>query len=98
MEAQYKTRNGRLVFKIEGSGTKELLKGVAAVREVFDVDVVFRVRTAEGNDFFEIYCRSCHATLSYGQRKIGGGLWLKRLNENKSPLPNRGWSVYRGRD
>lgn len=29
MEVQYKSRNGRLLFKIEGAGPKELFKGIA---------------------------------------------------------------------
>ena len=106
VEVQYKSRNGRLLFKIEGSGPKELFKGIAAVQEVFEIDdacgcckstdVVFRVRTIDNNDFYEIVCRACHAQLSYGQRKTGGGLWVKRLDEEKRALPDRGWSVYRG--
>ncbi len=44
--------------------------------------------------FYEWACRDCGATISFGQAKEGGRLFLKRNDKDGKPLMNRGWSVY----
>lgn len=103
MEAQYKTRDGRLLVKVDADSPEDLFKRVAAVQKVFEAesecgcchstDIRFRVRTIEENDFYELLCRNCGARFEFGQNKKGGGLFPKRRND-AGPLPNRGWAKY----
>lgn len=73
-------------------------------------DISYVHRTVEGNDFFELKCRSpkCRAKLQFGIGK-DGGLYPKRLLTDKKGkaikdeetgrsiyLPNSGWGIYRG--
>jgi hypothetical protein len=108
MEAQYKSKNGRLTFKIQGETQVALFKGIAEVQEVFESDsqcgvcgsdnIGFQVRTVDGNSYYELVCRQpgCHAVLAYGQHKAGGSLFPKRYGEDKKPLPDRGWRKWNG--
>lgn len=106
MKAHYRTRSGRITFEVEGQTPKDLFRGIAEIEEVFEADatcgcceysgIVFRVRTVEDNEFYELFCESCTATLSFGQRRTGGKLFVKRKDGNGAFLPNRGWKVWRG--
>ena len=100
-EAQVKSRNGRLLIKVEGATIKALFTAIAEAQEVFDGDVrcgacqsnyiVFRTRTNEKFLFFEQVCRECGAVLTYGQQREGGGLWPKRKGESGDLFENHGW-------
>jgi hypothetical protein len=88
MEITYKSLSGRLAIKVSGSTQKEVFKELAAAQDVFDAesrcrlcespDLAFRVRTIDGNDFFELACRHCQAVFPFGQHKTGGSLFPKR--------------------
>jgi hypothetical protein len=94
MEAQYKCRNGRLLIKVEAGDQKGLFKQIAGVEDVFDAattcglcgsnDLSFRTRTVDGNDYYDLACRKCHATMRYGQHKTGGTLF-----------PKSEWKIYK---
>lgn len=94
MEAQYKCRNGRLLIKVEAADQKGLFKQIAGTEDVFDAatacglcgsaDLSFRVRTVDSNDYYDLACRKCTATMHYGQHKTGGTLF-----------PKREWAVYK---
>ena len=59
--------------------------------------VYYRVRTVEGNDFYEMACNKCGAKLAYGQHKTGGGLFPKRKKEDGSyDREHRGWYKWQG--
>lgn len=98
MEAQYKTRDGRIVFKVTGEAPKDLFKGIAQLQEIFEADsqcgccdsnaLRYSVRTVEDNDYYELVCSACHAKLSFGQHKKGGTLFAKREGES------RGWKKW----
>ena len=104
MKAHYRTASGRITFELEGSNAKELFRAIAEVQDVFEADaacgccaspkIVFRVRVNDGNEFYELHCQQCFADLSFGQRRDGGRLFVKRRDTDGKPLPNNGWSVW----
>ena len=71
MEAQYRSRNGRLVIKTAGNSQKELFQSLAVVQEVFEAETEcgcchsdalhFQVRTVEKFQYYELVCRACSA-------------------------------------
>lgn len=103
MEAQYKTRDGRLVIKVEAEHQKGLFKELAAAQEVFESEAEcgccrskelrFRVRVVDENEFYELAC-NCGARFEFGQHKKGGSLFPKRRAEDGTALPNRGWAKW----
>jgi hypothetical protein len=105
MKAHIDVKSGRLTFEVAGENVQELFTGVAEVQEVFQADaccgccqgtdLVFRVRTLDGNKFYELFCRTCEAALSYSVLRTGG-LFPKRKDYGGTNWPNRGWKVYRG--
>lgn len=99
MKVIYKP-NAKLSFELEGSGQKEVFKELAVVQEIFAEErcgvckkdnIKFVVRNVDGNDYYEMRCVSCGATLSFGQHKKGGTLFPKRKDENNNWLENNGW-------
>lgn len=102
MKMHYKA--GPMTFEIEGASPKELFKKIATVQEIFDTDkmcgacnspdVRFRSRQVDDFEFFEIACETCTARLQFGQLKKGGGLFVKRRDDDGHELPNRGWEKY----
>lgn len=73
---------------VEAPDIKDLIRQVSAVQEVMGErvcgmcggeDLGFRARKHESYEFFEVRCntKSCGATLSFGQRKDGFGLFPK---------------------
>lgn len=103
MEAQYKTRDGRLLVKVEAENQKGLFRELAAAQEVFESEsecgcchsqeLRFRVRVVDENEFYELACH-CGARFEFGQHKKGGSLFPKRRAEDGSALPNRGWAKW----
>jgi hypothetical protein len=105
MKVRYKALAGKLEFEVEGSTEKELFKSIAKLEEVFRGEpcglckknnIRLQVRTVEDNDFFELKCEDCNATLSFGQHKKGGSLFPKRKDKDDKWLPNKGWSKWMG--
>ena len=106
MEAQLKTADGRLVFKVTGETPKALFKEIAGLQEVFEAEsscgccngtaIRFQARQVEDFDFYELVCRNneCRARFQFGQAKKGGGLFPKRKDDDGNWLPNRGWEKY----
>ena len=102
MEAQYKTRDGRLIFKVDAENQKEIFKQIAVTQEVFEAEtecgcchskeIRFRVRTVDKHDFYEVACGACGARFEFGQHKNGRSLFPKRRAEDGTLLPNRGWA------
>lgn len=104
MEAQYKTRDGRLIFKVDAENQKEIFKQIAVTQEVFEAEtecgcchskeIRFRVRTVDKHDFYEVACGGCGARFEFGQHKNGRSLFPKRRAEDGTALPNRGWAKW----
>lgn len=103
MEAQYKTRDGRLVIKVEAEHQKGLFRELAAAQEIFEAEVEcgcchskelrFRARVVDENEFYELVCH-CGARFEFGQHKKGSSLFPKRRAEDGTALPNRGWAKW----
>ena len=103
MEAQYKTRDGRLLIKVEAEHQKGLFKELAATQEIFEAEAEcgccrskelrFRVRVVDENEFYELVCH-CGARFEFGQHKKGSSLFPKRRAEDGTILPNRGWAKW----
>ena len=101
MECQYKSRNGRLLFKVEGGSQKDLFEAISDLQEIFEADdacgmckstnIRFRVREFKGNKYFELRCLDCNAQFSFGQNKDMKSLFPKRKDEDGNWLPNKGW-------
>lgn len=89
MEVLYKSPGGKFTVKFEGGGDKEIFKSISKFQEIFEsngthcgVDAIFSTRTVDGNDFYEKKCPKCGMKFSYGQHKVGGGLF---------PNSGKGW-------
>ena len=103
MKAHYKTQTqaGRLTFEVEGQTPKDMFRGIAEIEQIFDADptcgccnsanIGRRVRVVDDNDYYELYCKDCTATLTFHQNRTGGRLYLK-WDQRKEQ--NRGWKVW----
>lgn len=106
MKINYKTKNQRLNVEIETNSAKDAFKQLAEFQEIFNEsncgqcnneDLQFVVRTVEGNDFYELRCKSCGAKLAFGQHKSGGTLFPKRkLSNGEYDKENQGWHKWQG--
>lgn len=99
MKAVYKINN-RISFEIDAEGQKELFKEISTVQEIFgenvcgmceSEDIRFVVRNVEDNDYYELRCSKCGATLSFGQHKKGNTLFPKRKDDEGKYMSNNGW-------
>jgi hypothetical protein len=105
VKVHYKTGSGRLVFELEGPSVKDIFRLVAETQNVFEADsncgcckspdIQFRVRTIDSNEYFDLYCEACCASLNFGQTKKGNSLFPKRRDGEGMMLVNRGWRVWR---
>jgi len=97
MEATYKTKNGRMMIKVEAETQKELFLKVSQAADVFDAQeecgeckskmIRPRVRELEKGSYYELICESCGAQFSFGQHKNGGTIF---------PKHKEGWKVWDG--
>lgn len=104
MKALYNVNN-KLQFEVEGKGQKDLFKELATIQEIFGEEncgackksnIKFVVRNVEDNDYYELRCNECGASLSFGQHKKGGTLFPKRKDDQNNYMPNRGWYKWTG--
>lgn len=99
MEAQIKALSGRVTIKVQGEDAKALFRELSSAMEVFSADdtcgicgssdLRYNVRTVDSYVFYELRC-VCSASLPFGVRKDGSGLFPKRSGEGTE----RGWSRY----
>jgi hypothetical protein len=91
VKAHYKTRNSRFTFEVEAGSQKELFREIADLQEIFEFDacalcnstrIVYRTRTVEGNDYYELVCLDCGGELPFGQHKAGGTLFPKQWRKS----------------
>jgi hypothetical protein len=109
MEVQYRASNGKLVFKLTGTTTKELFEEIASIQDTFEaetscghcgsLDIKFQKRLAGDKDefdYYELVCKNleCRARFSFGQSKDKKTLFPKRKDQDGNWLPNRGWDKY----
>jgi hypothetical protein len=106
MKVNYTTKNNRLQVEIEAANVKNAFKQLAEFQEIFDESVCgscgndniyLRVRTVEGNDYYEMACRQCQAKLAFGQHKVGNGLFPKRKKTDGTyDREHKGWHKWNG--
>lgn len=82
---------GGIAVQVEADSIKELIQGASFFTEVPSNcghcgkgNVLPHHRQHDGNDFYELVCSDCKHTLSFGQHKTGGTLFVK--NEWKPPF------------
>lgn len=103
MLVRYTAPNGRLTFEVEVTTAKQAFAVVAAVQELFEEKecgccqsehIHCEVRTHDTNEYYKLVCTACGATLDFGQKKDGKGLFVKRKDKDLAALPNRGWYIW----
>jgi hypothetical protein len=105
MKIRYTGPSGNLVFESEVANPKEAFEWLSTVQELFEETacglcgqshLAYEVREYDGNNYYKLVCRDCHATLDFGQRRDGTNLFIKRKDAEGNTLPNRGWYRYQG--
>ena len=105
MKITYKISD-KMQCEIEEDGQKEIFKKLSSIQEIFGeaecglckcTNLRFAVRSGEGNDYYELKCTKCGASLAFGQHKKGGTLFPKRKDDKGEYLPNRGWYKWQGK-
>lgn len=98
MKCTYRSRDGRMLFQVEGQSQKQLFAEIANIQSVFEADsacgccsspnIRFDVRTIEANSYYSLVCEDCGAALQFGQHRSGDTLYAKRSDVD------RGWRRY----
>lgn len=105
MEAQYRTRSGHLVVKVEGRLLLDIIRGISEVEEVLQNDqcgccksrnVRPNHRRSGNYDFYEMLCQDCGAALRLGVRQSDQKLFPRRKDEDGNLLANGGWKKWQG--
>lgn len=106
MKINYTTNDGKMTVELEGTTQQELFAALAEFQEVFEdntcikgdessSNVRFRVRNVDDNKYFEKVCVQPgvlrNVRKSYGQLKVGGGLFPKNKDKDGNWLPDNGW-------
>lgn len=98
MKVSYKA--GGVTVEVDGKDTKDCFTQVASAMEVFghaqcgacgSNQVSPQVREVEGNHYHELKCGACHASLSFGQKRVDGSLYPRRKDKEGRWLDNNGW-------
>ena len=99
-KAQYRSRNGRIVFELQGGSVKDTFECIAEIQEIFEADetcgccnsshICFNVRDTPKGSYYELRCQDCGAQMGFGQKKDMKGLFPKRTEHPD----HRGWYVY----
>ena len=91
---------GNVSVEFEAETVKDVFKDLSVFQEVFSENTCgkcgsgnlrYVVRENEGNEYFELKCKGCHAKLAFGVNKKGGGLFPKRKDIDGNWLPDNGW-------
>ena len=79
------------VFRDEPCQLCKKVQQVLVVRNVPDPK-----NPKKNYDYYERRCLTvgCGGKLAYGQHNEGGSLFPKRFDDEKKPLPNRGWAKW----
>jgi hypothetical protein len=105
MKIRYSALSGRLVFESEAANPKEAFEWLSAVQELSEENacgvcgqnhLAYDVREYDGNNYYKLVCRDCHAQLDFGQRRDGNNLFIKRKDAEGNMLPNNGWYRWQG--
>jgi hypothetical protein len=105
MKIRYSAVGGRLVFESDVANPKEAFEWLSTVQELFEESVCglcgqnhlsYEVREYDGNNYYKLFCRNCHAQLDFGQRRDGANLFIKRKDAEGNVLTNNGWYRWQG--
>jgi hypothetical protein len=97
--------SGRVVFECDVANPKEAFEWLSALQELFEESacglceqnhLAYDVREHDGNNYYKLVCRDCHAQLDFGQRRDGNKLFAKRKDAEGNVLPNNGWYRWQG--
>lgn len=97
--------NDMIVVDVEGDSQTDCFEKLSAAQEIFgnsecqkckSTDIKYVVRQVDDNKFYELHCNNCHAKLTFGLHKKGGGktMFPHRKDDNGGFLPNNGWTIY----
>jgi len=101
-----KWKSERFEIEVENPDIKDCFAELASAIEVFTNNVcgncdspqtVPVVRENQGNTFYEMSCRSCGASLGFGQRRSDGALFPKKKKDGRY-LDNNGWLKWQPRE
>jgi hypothetical protein len=96
-----------LTFEFEAQSPKDVFCRLALLDSLFtestcgvcgSARIRFVRRDIDNGFYLEQRCQepNCGAQLSFGQNKEGGGIYVKNWDkDNKRPMPNRGWYIYK---
>lgn len=102
MKVRFKT--DAVDIEVDGKDTKDVFVQLAHSVEVFmhttcgmcdSHSTMPVVRENGGNQYHEMRCMSCGATLAFGQRRSDGALFPKRKDKDGNWLGNSGWVKFR---
>ena len=104
MKVTHTSTYGRQTFEMEAHGIKDAFMKLSMLQDAFEADnlcgccqsvnIRFEHRvTGENFNYYALRCNDCHAELSFGQAKKGGGLFVKR---DKGTPETHGWYHYTG--
>lgn len=97
-------RSGPVEFRFQADTVKQIFAGLAALRQVFEVDacgecdskkVAPNHREYEGNSFYSYVCGECGAQLDVGQKRDDRNLFLKRKDKDGEPIGKDGWYYWK---
>lgn len=102
MKLTYTGMAGRLVFELEATGVKDAFMKISMLADAFEADIGCGLchspdirfehrKTQDGYTYYALRCNACNAELSFGQARVGGGLFVKR---DKGTPESRGWYMY----
>jgi hypothetical protein len=95
---------GNLQIEFDAEGPRLAFERLAAVQELFcepdcgcckSTDLICTTRDWNDSTIYNLKCVACGSQLDVGQRRADDGLFFKRNDKDKRPLPNRGWYVYK---
>jgi ribosomal protein S27E len=92
-------------FEVEAGSAKQAFERLALIQSLFSEtecgcckskNIYYTVRKVTDGQFMEMRCLDCRAQLDFGQMRDSDTIWVKKWDkETKSPLPNRGWYIWK---
>jgi|TARA_Y100001963_G_scaffold160186_2_gene268757 hypothetical protein len=94
---------GEVTVEFEAETVADAVKHISALEDVFGEDncghcqganLRLMARESGGYQYYEVACKDCYHTLSFGIHQTGGTLFPKRRDQDGQALPNRGWQKW----
>ena len=103
MKVSYTTTDNRKTFEADVPNMAKSIQFIADIQEIFEEascgcckssDIKCQAKPWQDGVILNLMCRGCGAQLDIGQRKEGGGLWIKRTDKDGAPKGVNGWYRY----